>query len=300
MAQTSAVHLDAPQRAHPLLDGGEGGGDGGGDAGDDFFEYKVCSMGEPSSGAITMLQILKIFEYSPTWHTYIEASKLAFADRNYYIADSDFVDTPGRKLLADEYIKNRYQQIGNEILKSIGLRNRGVKIISCPSCARQGFEVIETVKILEDKLSHIKESITLSVIGCVVNGPGEASLTDIGITGGGKDSNMLYLNGIQSQKLRNKEIISKVSELEGKLGEALLVYTPDSYIVRNMQARLNELKPKLKERQIKGVEIAIKSAEENIELKKEAIDSGGLLVICLLYTSPSPRDRTRSRMPSSA
>ena len=83
---------------------------------DDFFEYKVCSMGEPSSGAITMLQILKIFEYSPTWHTYIEASKLAFADRNYYIADSDFVDTPGRKLLADEYIKNRYQQIGNEIL----------------------------------------------------------------------------------------------------------------------------------------------------------------------------------------
>mgnify|MGYP003315450294 CR=1 FL=1 len=63
-----------------------------------------------------MLQILKIFEYSPTWHTYIEASKLAFADRNYYIADSDFVDTPGRKLLADEYIKNRYQQIGNEIL----------------------------------------------------------------------------------------------------------------------------------------------------------------------------------------
>ena len=103
-------------------------------------------------------------------------------------------------------------KIGNEILKSIGLRNRGVKIISCPSCARQGFEVIETVKILEDKLSHIKESITLSVIGCVVNGPGEASLTDVGITGGGKDSNMLYLNGIQSQKLRNKEIISKVIE----------------------------------------------------------------------------------------
>ncbi len=111
-------------------------------------------------------------------------------------------------------------KIGNEILKSIGLRNRGVKIISCPSCARQGFEVIETVKILEDKLSHIKEPITLSIIGCVVNGPGEASQTDIGITGGGKDSNMLYLNGIQTEKLNNNEIISKVVEqVEKKASE---------------------------------------------------------------------------------
>ena len=107
-------------------------------------------------------------------------------------------------------------KIGNEILKSLGLRNRGVKIISCPSCARQGFEVIETVKMLEEKLSHIKEPITLSIIGCVVNGPGEAALTDIGITGGGKDSNMLYLNGIQSAKLSNKEIISKVVNLVEK------------------------------------------------------------------------------------
>ena len=82
-------------------------------------------------------------------------------------------------------------KIGNEILKSLNLRSRGVRIISCPSCARQGFEVINTVKILEEKLSHIKEPITLSIIGCVVNGPGEAALTDIGITGGGKDSNML-------------------------------------------------------------------------------------------------------------
>ncbi len=107
-------------------------------------------------------------------------------------------------------------KIGNQILKSLGLRNRGVKIISCPSCARQGFEVIDTVKILEDKLSHIKEPITLSIIGCVVNGPGEAASTDIGITGGGKDSNMLYLNGIQSKKLKNNEIISKVIDLVEK------------------------------------------------------------------------------------
>ena len=111
-------------------------------------------------------------------------------------------------------------KIGNEILKSLNLRSRGVKIISCPSCARQGFKVIETVKILEEKLSHIKEPITLSIIGCVVNGPGEAASTDIGITGGGKDSNMLYLNGIQTEKITNNEMISKIIKLvEDKANE---------------------------------------------------------------------------------
>ncbi len=112
-------------------------------------------------------------------------------------------------------------KIGNEILKSIGLRNRGVKIISCPSCARQGFKVIDTVKILEEKLSHIKEPITLSIIGCVVNGPGEAAYTDIGITGGGRDSNMLYLNGVQTEKLGNKEIVSKVIDLVERKAEEI-------------------------------------------------------------------------------
>ena len=112
-------------------------------------------------------------------------------------------------------------KIGNEILKSLGLRNRGVKIISCPSCARQGFDVIETVKILEDKLSHIKTPITLSIIGCVVNGPGEASQTEIGITGGGKDNSMLYLNGVQSEKLKNSSIVSKVVSLVEKKVEEL-------------------------------------------------------------------------------
>ena len=104
-------------------------------------------------------------------------------------------------------------RVGNEILKSLNLRNRGVKIISCPSCARQGFEVIETVKILEEKLSHIKTPITLSIIGCVVNGPGEAAFTDIGITGGGANSNMLYLKGLQNEKISNDEIVSKVVSL---------------------------------------------------------------------------------------
>ena len=107
-------------------------------------------------------------------------------------------------------------KVGNEILKSLNLRSRGVKIISCPSCARQGFQVIDTVKILEEKLSHIKTSISLSIIGCVVNGPGEAALTDIGITGGGKESNMLYIKGIQAEKILNKDIVSKIVELVEK------------------------------------------------------------------------------------
>ncbi len=119
-----------------------------------------------------------------------------------------------RVSLSDDPIKE--VKIGNEILKSLNLRNRGVKIISCPSCARQGFEVIDVVKKLEEKLSHIKTPITLSIIGCVVNGPGEAASTDIGITGGGKDSNMLYLNGVQKEKLNNDEIISKVVALVEK------------------------------------------------------------------------------------
>ncbi len=111
-------------------------------------------------------------------------------------------------------------KIGNEILKSLNLRERGVKIISCPSCARQGFEVIETVKILEKKLSHIKTPITLSVIGCVVNGPGEAAMTDVGITGGQKGNNMLYLSGVQSKKVLTKDMIEKVvSEVEKKVSE---------------------------------------------------------------------------------
>ena len=119
-----------------------------------------------------------------------------------------------RVSLSDDPIEE--VKIGNEILKSLNLRNRGVKIISCPSCARQGFEVIDVVKKLEERLSHIKTPITLSIIGCVVNGPGEAASTDIGITGGGKDSNMLYLNGVQNEKLKNDEIISKVVALVEK------------------------------------------------------------------------------------
>ena len=104
-------------------------------------------------------------------------------------------------------------KVGNEILKSLNLRNRGVKIISCPSCARQAFQVIETVKQLEKRLSHIKKPITLSIIGCVVNGPGEAKQTEIGITGGGKDNHMLYLNGVETEKVMTKNMIDKIVTL---------------------------------------------------------------------------------------
>ena len=112
-------------------------------------------------------------------------------------------------------------KVGNEILKSLNLRNRGVKIISCPSCARQAFNVIETVKELEDRLSHIKTPISLSIIGCVVNGPGEAAQTDIGITGGGKGNNMLYLNGVESKKISSEEMISKVVRLVEEKAEEI-------------------------------------------------------------------------------
>ena len=102
---------------------------------------------------------------------------------------------------------------GFEILSALGIRSRGVQIISCPSCARQAFPVIDTVKILEDKLSHIKKPLTLSIIGCVVNGPGEAAQTDIGLTGGGEGNNLFYLSGIPHHKVASNEIIEKVVEL---------------------------------------------------------------------------------------
>ena len=104
-------------------------------------------------------------------------------------------------------------KIGYEILKSLNLRHKGVNIISCPSCARQGFPVIETVSILEEKLSHIKEPITLSVIGCVVNGPGEASQTQIGLTGGGKGEHMMHLSGLPHHKVASDKIIEEVIRL---------------------------------------------------------------------------------------
>jgi (E)-4-hydroxy-3-methylbut-2-enyl-diphosphate synthase len=107
-------------------------------------------------------------------------------------------------------------KVGFEILKSLGLRHRGINIISCPSCARQGFDVIKTVEALEKRLEHIKTPMSLSIIGCVVNGPGEALMTDVGFTGGGAGSGMVYLAGKQSHKLGNYEMVDHIVELVEK------------------------------------------------------------------------------------
>ena len=107
-------------------------------------------------------------------------------------------------------------KVGFEILKSLGLRHRGVNIISCPSCARQGFNVIETVGELEKRLAHIHTSLSLSIIGCVVNGPGEALMTDVGFTGGGAGHGMVYLAGKQDHKQDNAGMIDHIVELVEK------------------------------------------------------------------------------------
>ena len=107
-------------------------------------------------------------------------------------------------------------KVGYDILKSLGLRHRGVNIISCPSCARQGFNVIETVQILEDRLAHVKTPMSLSIIGCVVNGPGEALMTDIGFTGGGAGNGMIYWAGKQDHRIGNDEMVDHIVDLVEK------------------------------------------------------------------------------------
>ena len=118
-------------------------------------------------------------------------------------------------------------KVGFEILKSLGLRHRGVNIISCPSCARQGFDVIKTVATLEERLAHIHTPMSLSIIGCVVNGPGEALMTDVGFTGGGAGSGMVYVAGKQDHKLDNEKMVDHIvglvekraSEIEAEAAE---------------------------------------------------------------------------------
>ena len=110
---------------------------------------------------------------------------------------------------------------GFEILKSLGLRHRGVQIISCPSCARQGFDVIKTVEILEERLAHIRTPMSLSIIGCVVNGPGEALMTDIGFTGGGSGSGMVYNAGKRTHKMKNEDMIEDIVDLVERRSQKL-------------------------------------------------------------------------------
>jgi (E)-4-hydroxy-3-methylbut-2-enyl-diphosphate synthase len=119
-------------------------------------------------------------------------------------------------------------RVGFEILKSLGLRTRGVRVVSCPSCARQGFDVIRTVEALESRLSHIKTPLSLSVLGCVVNGPGEARETDIGLTGGGNGKHMVYLSGVTSHHVQSEEMLdhivslveAKAAQIESEMAES--------------------------------------------------------------------------------
>ena len=111
-------------------------------------------------------------------------------------------------------------RVGWDMLKTLGIRHRGVKVISCPSCARQGFNVIETVRTLEDRLARIETPITLSIIGCVVNGPGEALMTDIGLTGGGNGRHMIYHAGKTDHTIAGADMVEHIVELvEAKAAE---------------------------------------------------------------------------------
>jgi len=112
-------------------------------------------------------------------------------------------------------------KVGFDILKSLGLRTRGVNIIACPSCARQGFDVIRTVEALEQRLSHISEPISLSIIGCVVNGPGEALMTDLGFTGGGAGRGKMYVSGRPDHNVSNEAMIDHIVEMVEKRAEAM-------------------------------------------------------------------------------
>ena len=104
-------------------------------------------------------------------------------------------------------------RVGFDILRSLNIRHKGITIISCPSCARQQFPVIETVKKLEESLEDISTPMTVSIIGCVVNGPGEATMTNIGITGGGNNTHMIYIDGKKDHRIQNKELIPYLSSL---------------------------------------------------------------------------------------
>ena len=188
----------------------------------DFFNFKVSAKSSDIFLSMAAYrQLSKVTEYPLHLGITEAGSFISGSIKSSMGLGSLLMDGIGdtiRVSLSDDPVKEI--KIGNEILKSLNLRNRGVKIISCPSCARQAFQVIDVVKTLEEKLSHIKTPLTLSIIGCVVNGPGEAAMTDIGITGGGKGNNMLYLSGIQSEKVLSEDIISKVvSEVEKKAVE---------------------------------------------------------------------------------
>ena len=180
----------------------------------DFHEFKISCKASDVFMATAAYQMLAEQTDAPIHLGITEAGGLTTGTIKSAIGLGNLLwmgigDTIRVSLSADpvEEVK-----VGYEILKSLGLRHRGVNIISCPSCARQGFDVIKTVEALEDRLEHIKTPMSLSIIGCVVNGPGEALMTDVGFTGGGAGSGMVYLAGKASHKMTNDQMIDHIVE----------------------------------------------------------------------------------------
>jgi (E)-4-hydroxy-3-methylbut-2-enyl-diphosphate synthase len=124
-------------------------------------------------------------------------------------------------------------RVGYEMLKALGLRTRGVRVVSCPSCARQGFDVIRTVQTLEERLQHINTPLSLSVLGCVVNGPGEARETDIGLTGGGNGKHMIFLSGVTDHHIESDDMIEHIVGLVEKKAAEIEAGTSESMDVKH-------------------------------------------------------------------
>lgn len=184
----------------------------------DFHEFKISVKASDVFMAVAAYQSLADLTDAPIHLGITEAGGLTSGTIKSAIGLGNLLwmgigDTIRVSLSADpvEEVK-----VGYEILKSLGLRHRGVNIISCPSCARQGFDVIKTVENLEQRLAHIKAPISLSIIGCVVNGPGEALMTDVGFTGGGAGNGMVYWAGKQDHKIDNNQMIEHIVELVEK------------------------------------------------------------------------------------
>jgi len=188
----------------------------------DFYEFKISVKASDIFMAAAAYQGIAETTDAPIHLGITEAGSLNSGTVKSAIGLGNLLwmgigDTVRVSLSADPVEEVR---VGYEILKSLGQRYRGVNIISCPSCARQGFDVIGTVQTLEERLAHVRTPITLSIIGCVVNGPGEALMTDVGFAGGGAGHGMVYLGGQQSHKLSNKEMIDHVvAQVEAKAAE---------------------------------------------------------------------------------
>ena len=174
----------------------------------DFHDYKVSVKASDVFLAVAAYTQLADIDDCPLHIGITEAGSLRSGTVKSSIGLGNLLwagigDTIRVSLSADPTEEVR---VGYEMLKSLGLRRRGVTVISCPSCARQQFDVIKTVQEVEERLQHITDSITVSIIGCIVNGPGEAKETDIGLTGGGKGNHQIYVNGITDHIIRNENI----------------------------------------------------------------------------------------------